>query len=197
MSMYKFAPSPSYGIGEEPFVTWPNAFTDEEVEQLCIVAERRSQQEGVVDVGIKNDETRISDVRWIEQSNDTEWIYERLAYIANNINGKFYKFDVFGFNEHMQYTVYDGDKGGHYTWHMDMGSSSNTPRKMTLVLQLSDPSEYEGGDLEILAKPTIDQVKKEKGLVAAFPSYVLHRVTPVTKGIRKTLVIWVTGPSFK
>jgi PKHD-type hydroxylase len=71
------------------------------------------------------------------------------------------------------------------------------PRKLSVVLQLSDPSEYEGGDLEIMNCSEPTQVKKEKGLVTAFPSFMLHRVTPVTKGIRRTLVVWLTGPRFR
>ena len=66
-----------------------------------------------------------------------------------------------------------------------------------MVLQLSDPLEYVGGDLQIFTSPEPTSVDKEKGLIAAFPSYVLHKVTPVTQGTRKTLVVWVCGPSFK
>jgi PKHD-type hydroxylase len=64
------------------------------------------------------------------------------------------------------------------------------------VLQLTDPSEYEGGNLQV-CDGTIHNVRKQRGLVAAFPSYTLHQVTPVTKGSRQSLVAWITGPSFR
>jgi PKHD-type hydroxylase len=115
------------------------------------------------------------------------------------LNGQFFQFDLYGFNEDMQYTVYDGEQQGHYTWHLD-DSGKNTqrgPRKLSLVIQLSDPSDYEGGELQLQTGPDPTIVDKAKGLVAAFPSYTLHRATPVTKGIRKTLVVWITGPAFR
>ena len=77
-----------------------------------------------------------------------------------------------------------------------MSDTSISPRKLTLVLQLSDPSEYEGGELQSLTSLQPGTVNKKKGIIAAFPSWTLHQVTPVTKGVRKTLVIWVAGPQF-
>jgi PKHD-type hydroxylase len=66
-----------------------------------------------------------------------------------------------------------------------------------MVIQLSEPNEYEGGDLQLLSGSEPTTADKAKGKVVMFPSYMLHRVTPVTSGIRKTLVVWITGPSFK
>jgi PKHD-type hydroxylase len=97
----------------------------------------------------------------------------------------------------MQYTIYEGNDLGHYDWHLDAGNTSIPPRKLSFILQLSDPDSYEGGDLQIMNSTEPTTVKKEKGFAVVFPSYTLHRVTPVTKGIRKTLVIWVTGPTFR
>jgi PKHD-type hydroxylase len=64
-------------------------------------------------------------------------------------------------------------------------------------LLLTDPSNYEGGNLEFMLSKKIDTAKKDRGTVVAFPAYRLHRVTPVTKGIRKSIVVWVTGPQFR
>jgi PKHD-type hydroxylase len=66
-----------------------------------------------------------------------------------------------------------------------------------MVLQLTDPSQYEGGNLQIVTGGDPLTVRKQRGLVAVFPSYVLHQVTPVTKGSRQSLVAWITGPQFK
>ena len=65
------------------------------------------------------------------------------------------------------------------------------------MLQLTDPAEYEGGDLEIMSGAETDVVLKQRGLITVFPSYILHRVSPVTKGTRKTIVVWACGPAFK
>ena len=77
-------------------------------------------------------------------------------------------------------------------------SNKNAPRKLSMVLMLSDTSEFEGG--ELLLKSDSDEHKSlsmAKGRAWFFPSYMLHKVTPVTKGVRKTLVLWVGGPEFK
>lgn len=201
MSLYQFSPTPGFNIGEHEFATWTDGFTKEELDLIEEIASRREKTDGLIGgaEGSKNSEIRASQVSWIELANDTDWLYSKLAYIANQLNGQFYKFDLYGFNEHFQYTVYDGETNGHYNWHIDAGKDHGLlpPRKLSLVLQLSDPEDYEGGDLEIMTRTEPDKVLKQKGLVAVFPSFRLHRVTPVTKGIRKSLVAWITGPSFR
>jgi len=72
-----------------------------------------------------------------------------------------------------------------------------SPRKLSVVIQLSDPSEYDGGNLQFMLGNESENAKKEKGMLYAFPSWVLHRVTPVTEGTRRSLVIWLSGPKFK
>ena len=83
-----------------------------------------------------------------------------------------------------------------YGWHQDFGGLLS--RKLSLVMQLSDPEEYEGGELQIMVggeKPI--SINKQKGLVVVFPSWAVHQVTPVTKGLRQSLVAWVSGPNFR
>lgn len=202
MANYIFAPTPTFGISEHPFVTWENGFSAEELDKLIEYCDQLPASKGTVgDSGPDEDISviRESKVSWVGLNPDTQWIYDRLAYIVRQLNGQFYKFDLYGFNEDFQYTIYNEEDSGHYTWHLDAGVSYNgaAPRKLSAVLQLTDPAEYEGGDLELFSSANPTQVTKQKGLVSAFPSYMLHRVSPVTKGIRKTLVVWVCGPSFK
>jgi PKHD-type hydroxylase len=201
MSNYIFLPSPNFGVSEEAFVTWKEAFNDEEINKIIEYGDSLEKQKAVIGGRNIDDEysnIRESEISWIEMNNDTMWIYDRLAYITRSLNGQFYKFDLYGFHESIQYTTYQSEKESHYTWHRDTGvdRTNSPPRKFSVVLQLTDPNEYEGGDLELFVSSEPTKVKREKGLVAAFPSYTLHRVTPVTKGIRKTLVIWCTGPAF-
>jgi len=199
---YIFAPTPTFGISEHPFVTWEDGFSSEEIDKLIEYCDQLPASKGTIG-GSGPDEDisviRESKVSWVGLNQDTQWIYDRLAFIIRQLNGQFYKFDIYGFSEDLQYTTYNEEDSGHYTWHLDAGVNYNgaAPRKLSAVLQLTDPAEYEGGDLELFSSANPTQVTKKKGLVAAFPSYMLHRVSPVTKGIRKTLVVWVCGPSFK
>lgn len=90
------------------------------------------------------------------------------------------------------------EDGGHYDWHIDLMNpdSQNMQRKLSAVVFLTDPSEYDGGILEF--KNVQDALpKQEKGSLVVFPSFSMHRVTPVTKGKRHTAVGWMMGPAFK
>jgi PKHD-type hydroxylase len=199
MSIYLLPPSPPIAIPEVPFATWSGGFSDDDIKQIIEVCDKITLNKATVGgEGAVVDKIRKTKIGWIQLSPETDFIYSRLGDIANRLNGQFFDFDIWGFVEDLQYTVYEGTDEGHYTWHLDRGIGNDTsPRKLSLVLQLSDPSEYEGGDLEIMSEVEPTQVKKEKGLVAAFPSFMLHRVTPVTKGIRRTLVVWLSGPRFR
>lgn len=201
MSVYPFSPSPSYNLTTN-YAIWENGFTDDEIDKILDLGESRRINEAVV--GDKknkkiNDKIRKSKTSWIQCAPDSEWLYDKLAYIARKLNGEFFRFDLCGFVEDMQFTIYNGDEQGHYNAHIDMaGPGGDMPqRKLSLVVQLTDPDKYEGGDLQLYCGGDPEPVKKQKGLVVAFPSYLLHEVTPVTSGIRRSLVIWVGGPPFK
>lgn len=201
MSNYIFAPSPCFGISEHPFVTYRDAFSSDEITKLIKQLDALERRQASIGEGgnIVEESIRSSTVAWLSLNDESQWIYDRMAYVARVLNGQFYKFDLYGFNEDMQYTVYEGESAGHYDWHVDAGAqpSFQSPRKFSMVLQLSDSLEYVGGDLEIFTPSKPSAVDKQKGLIAAFPSYTLHRVTPVLQGVRKTLVVWVCGPSFR
>lgn len=196
MSVYHLAPSPAIAIGEHPFATWENGFTDEQLARIREIGDALELAPATLGGEITDDNIRRSETGWMELNTDTGFIYDTLGFIARQLNGQFFDFDLYGFVEHLQYTVYRED-GGHYDWHVDRGVSAPSPRKLSLVLQLSDPEEYEGGDLQVFTSSEPTTVVKQKGLVAAFPSFVLHRVTPVTAGTRRTLVVWLSGPRFR
>jgi PKHD-type hydroxylase len=195
---YIFQPCPTFGISEHPFATWQGTFNDEEIQKIVEYAQAQNAGDGRIGGDVCDPEYRRSQVSWISFNNDTAWIFDRLAWVTRNLNGQFYRFDLYGFCEPIQFTVYDESMEGHYEWHQDSGTGhKDAPRKLSVVVQLSDPSEYEGGELELMTSKEPTQVLKQKGLAAAFPSYILHRVTPVTKGTRRTLVIWTSGPAFR
>jgi PKHD-type hydroxylase len=136
---------------------------------------------------------RRSKVFWLPKTDEFHEIYKILYDCIHNCNRDFYHFKLTEITEDIQYTVYMEETQGYYDWHMDMGPCK--ARKLSLVCQLSDPSEYEGGELQI-NNGNIIIPEKDKGTVILFPSYLMHRVTPVTKGTRRSLVIWIEGPPF-
>lgn len=182
----------------EPFVFWENAFNDSELDWLRHRAINTSTP-GLVGGGSdgRNDPgVRRSDVSWLNSSQETKWVYEKISYVVSSLNAKFYKFDLIGMGESFQLSNYDSSKSGTYGWHIDF-SPEGPSRKLSLVLQLTDPSEYEGGNLQILNSSQPITIPKKRGLIVAFPSWTLHQVTPVTMGNRQSLVSWITGPMFK
>jgi PKHD-type hydroxylase len=96
----------------------------------------------------------------------------------------------------LQYTLYNYENN-HYACHRDLGIGKQSNRKLSIVLMLSDPKDYAGGNLEIFNSGEFTSIPNKKGNVVIFPSFEWHRVLPVTSGIRKTLVAWVTGPCFR
>jgi PKHD-type hydroxylase len=145
--------------------------------------------------GSYDDVIRITQIASIKQKPEIMWFYERLAEIVRGLNGRSYRFDLRGFSEAPQYMVYRDSEGGHFDWHMDMGPQP--PRKFSLTIQLSDPSHYEGCELQFNTGTVIASAPKNRGVAIGFPSYMIHRVTPITAGTRKAIVAWVTGPDFK
>jgi len=197
MSAYQFAPAPDLSTNEQTYATWENGFTDEELNRIVTLGESLTANLAVVnDAKTVDLALRKARTAWIALTDNSQWLYDRLTFIARKLNGQFFDFDLYGFVEDFQFTIYGNDRD-HYTWHMDKGVSNAPPRKLSLVLQLSDPATYEGGDLELMYGATITTAAKQRGLVYAFPSWIMHRVTPVTRGVRKTLVVWISGPKFK
>lgn len=184
--------------GLEPFTSWNGAFTDQELDAIVALGDGLRPAEATVmdsvDDNLKSS-IRSTRIAWIKQSQETLWLYQKLLGATATINSQAYCFELSRL-EQLQYTVYLAGEGGHYDWHVDHG---NTPRrrKLSLVLQLSAPTDYEGCELQIHAANQIDTAPKTRGTLIAFPSYVLHRVTPIASGVRKSLVMWCSGPRFR
>jgi PKHD-type hydroxylase len=138
---------------------------------------------------------RVSDISWVDENLETQWLYDKITQYAKTANEQMWNFDIWGYHDQLQYTTYYGD-GGHYDWHADLGPGISN-RKLSVVLQLSDPGEYEGGELQMNVGSTILTVPKELGLICFFPSFLLHRVTPLTSGVRKSLVTWLCGANLR
>lgn len=145
--------------------------------------------------GNYNDNLRKSSVMFIDNTTENDWIYSKLASLAINCNNERYSFDLLGFHQELQLTRYsDGD---FFDWHLDFGAGEISARKLSMTVQLSDPNDYEGGDLQFMINQEIVNAPREKGTIVIFPSFILHRVTPITKGTRQSIVGWVSGPPYR
>lgn len=182
----------------EPFAWWEDAFTEQQLDWLQQKAREATEkaQIGGGEGGKVNDKIRRSELNWLNKDPECAWVFERLAHVVASLNADYFGFELTGFGEALQLTNYHEARQGTYTWHQDFGSLG-TSRKLSMVLQLSDPNEYEGGELQILTSKEPTSIQKKRGLITVFPAWTLHQVTPVVKGTRQTLVAWISGPAFK
>ena len=177
--------------------TWAfcdSVFSPDECKKIIEIGNKNIIYKADIKAGY-NKKIRDSYISWLYPSKDTDWIYYKLTDIILYLNSKFFKFNIYGFIEGLQFTSYQAP-GGKYKKHVDRGLNSII-RKLSLSVQLSDPNSYKGGDLLIHEGDNPIFLPKEQGKLISFPSYVLHEVTPVTKGKRYSLVAWITGPQFK
>ena len=174
------------------------AFNDQHVGKVEQLVNPSQLANGGLSISNQVDnEYRRSKIFWIKQHRESLWLYTIVAWFIKDANSKVYKFNLSSMIDSLQYTEYHASEEGHYDWHIDLGNGPSSTRKLSIVIQLSDPSEYEGGDLVIKYSKDDTVIPKGKGNIVVFPSFLLHRVTPVTKGIRKTLVGWIHGPAFQ
>jgi PKHD-type hydroxylase len=143
-----------------------------------------------------DDSIRSSRVCWLTNE---DWLKDLLfQYVDHSCQNAFYV-NVFK-NAEIQYTEYHASENGHYDWHHDIDWNANDglDRKLSITVQLSDINEYEGGDFQFTEVPNPEMKDaKQKGTVLIFPSYLIHQVSPVTKGVRKSLVAWFKGPKWQ
>jgi PKHD-type hydroxylase len=136
---------------------------------------------------------RNSDVAWLGVRPDTLWIFEKLRRIFTSVN-RWYAFQLSGFVDELQFTAYE--TGGGIDWHVDTGGGQTSTRKISVSVQLSDGAAYTGGDLELGGCANLVGARG-RGSIIVFPSFLVHRVIPVTSGARFSLVAWAHGPVFK
>tara|TARA_R110000823_G_scaffold311672_3_gene437476 strand:+ start:576 stop:1145 length:570 start_codon:yes stop_codon:yes gene_type:complete len=160
-------------------------------------------EDGLVTDGSENplnEDVRKAKITFLDELKDSS-VFNLMNTLGVSINNEAFGFDINQL-EALQFTLYDSNNKGKYDWHHDTKWISNNcyHRKMSLVLQLSNPSDYEGGELEIKYANFSVQDKEnimQKGSLIAFPSFWEHRVTPVTKGKRMSLIGWFIGAKFR
>jgi PKHD-type hydroxylase len=179
------------------WVALENIFTDQELDEIVIQGNRVKKTSGTVSGSISD--YRVCDIAWLksnETESDFDWVYATLTDAIKKVNNEYFQFDLTHLTA-LQFTVYDGKNNSNYQKHMDLGRSFPN-RKLSFSIQLSDDYEYTGGDLRfhyIKTQPEI--APRTRGKIIFFPTWMVHDVTPVTQGIRYSLVGWVNGPNFK
>ena len=161
-----------------------------EPKQDAYVGNNKGIKGGVIDT-----KTRTSHISWIPFSKTPE-MYKDIEHIMKTTNGNHFGFDGMTITEMAQYTEYP--EGGFYDWHMDcdVNMTHEPPvRKISMTILLNHESQFEGGELELMAPGK--KAKLTQGNAITFASFLNHRVAPVTRGVRQSLVVWFGGTPFR
>ncbi len=182
-----------------------DAYSQQELETIQLYCNSLSKKQGEINGDTEAyDSFRISDISFFDRNNETNWFFVKTNSIITHLNNLYYGFNLNGYSS-FQYTEYTDKDKGRYNYHMDMdfGFSPNpqrisySTRKLSFILFMSNKDEYEGGELKLMMSESDERVIEQKrGRIVVFPSFMLHKITPVTKGIRKSIVTWVEGPKF-
>lgn len=160
---------------------------------------------GLLSGGNETD-TRICDTLWMDDTDETAWIFTRLAELVAEVNRTNFHFDLDEFRESAQILRYSApivtpegsSAAGRYDTHVDIGGGGHSAtRKLSLSIQLSAANSYTGGGLRIGTDDEAWSAPREPGTAILFPSFVRHSVSPLVSGIRYALVAWVHGPAFR
>ena len=180
------------------YAHWDGAFTDAEIDQIIALGLSLNPSESRLDVD-SNAAVRLSTNAWIYPTAESEWLYKKMNLAIDYMNKRFFNYDI-NLQEPYQFASYDSGREEFYGRHLDTTFGEFSPaasRKLSITLQLTDGSDYSGGDLLLYQgdKPLV--APKKKGMMVAFPSFIMHEVTPVTAGTRYSLVTWCHGPLFR
>lgn len=191
---------PRYTRQLNQFCVATAAFSPEEVDRINDLEDLIKFEKGSVggpnNKGIVNKKTRDSDVMWVSHDPKSDWLFQKFAHITSMVNYDHFLYDIDWFHD-FQYTVYKAKTKQHYDWHIDSGNTyAKFERKISASVMLTDADDYEGGEFQIIVQGDVANpvtIKPQKGDIIYFASWMPHRVQPVTKGVRKSLVCWVMG----
>ncbi len=177
-----------------------NAFSPRQVGILNRVADEMQMEQSYIRTEggkrILSPDFRTSKIGWLPNEPPHLWVYRRLGELTNSANKATWNFSLTGMTERVQLTEYHGDESGHFDWHIDLGAGALSKRKISISVLLSDPADYDGGQLEFFTGKKNHRAGRSQGTAILFPSYLPHRVSPVTRGIRRSLIMWISGPPF-
>lgn len=182
-------------VSETQLVTTPQVmlgvFSPEECERIAAYGDSQRLHAGQVTQEREN--YRRASAAWLAADQDTMWIYHRISAMIAKLNA-WYRYELYGFLEPLHFVRYD--PGGKFDWHLDCGGERMCTRKLSVTIQLSPPESYEGGALEFCPMGELHR-SRYHGAATVFPSMLAHRVAPVERGVRRALVAWIHGPSFR
>jgi PKHD-type hydroxylase len=178
-------------------MSWPrqlvfdSAFDAREVAEINRLAAELPASIG--DQTVPGSEVRYARARWLQPSPQARFIHDRLGQVIAVANRDF-GYDIDGFREPLLHVTYP--VGGHFSWHTDTAYGPMSTRKLSVTVLLSEPDSFEGGRLEFCPGGALKNATA-MGSAVVFPSYMAHRVTPVTRGQRVALVAWMHGSEFR
>ena len=176
----------------------PGALPETDCARLRMLASARGWREGGLVGGRLDQDLRRAGLVWVDDLPGTGWVGDQIAAVVAEANRTRFGFDLADFAESAQIARYEAEQEGHFHWHSDVGQGPVAARrKLTVVIQLSDPADYEGGELQTWAGAEPAAHRRGLGDAVVFPSFLLHRVTRVTRGARVSLTQWVHGPAFR
>ena len=181
-------------------VAWHGLFTAKELDLLERHCDGLALEQARV-TGDGYNSIRSTRVAWVHRNSETtENLYSKMEEIVLRLNAEHFRSELSGLTT-LQYAVYSQSDAGYFDWHIDYGRDPSDPgqepRKITLSVQLSDAGSYDGCDLEVRAAHLIDVAPRQRGALVAFRANALHRVTPITRGMRRSLVAWAAGPEYR
>ncbi|MDI3335985.1 2OG-Fe(II) oxygenase [Defluviimonas aestuarii] len=176
----------------------PDAFDPAECDRIIALASAAPLDDAGLVRNTSDHNIRRADLAWLDEREGAEWVMDRIIQIVARANREAFDFALTEFAESAQVARYGAEREGHFDWHSDIGMGAVAARrKLTMVVQLSEQDAYSGGVLELMPDANIHAAGTGRGTATVFPSFVLHRVTPVTAGERWSLTIWSHGPAFR
>ncbi len=181
-----------------PFHLIPQALSAAECKSLIALCQAAPMKDAGLVRQTTAHQIRRAELSWLDDLPQASWVIDRMMRLVAQANREAFGFDLTEFAESPQVARYGAEREGHFDWHSDIGAGAlAAKRKLTIVVQLSKPQDYENGTLELQPDSTIRQAPRDRGTAILFPSFVLHRVTPVTNGTRWSLTLWSHGPAFR
>lgn len=193
-----------------PYVKYPGFFSQSECEELIDAGKLAGLEYGTIGNGDDGASAVVQDYRMVRTAflkplspdgTDLIWAFEKLSDTILRANADLYRFDLSGLNEGLTLLRYDAEPGeepGHYKWHQDFGGGPSSNRKLTVCVQLSPAVDYDGCRLRLFNNMDYEPHSfSNQGDMIIMPSWTPHMVTPITRGRRYALAVWVSGPQFR
>ena len=198
------------------FYYYPKHFDDKGIEAIHEMVRKGgyeiekggtgTAEEGAIDHSYSNNR----DIAYVPGDPNSWWLYNELEKLTIQANNVLFQFDIQYVTDPLHYVIYPEpnrpdktgqtrEDGGYLDWHMDIGQGAVNRRKLALTVQLSDPKDYEGGVFQCWfgGDGKFIDLPRQKGDVLVMPTFVMHNVSPITKGERRALVYWTGGEPFR